>query len=183
MRLLVAVVSVLLALGVSAAERWRIEIGASQIGFEYVIDGRPAVGEFTRFSAAGTLDPDRPETASFELRIDTASIDLGSRLISAFATSAEWFDSKTYPEAVFRLVELRPTPDGFRATGDLTIKGRKRRIAAPMQVSLDAAAARASGALTLDRRDFGLGLGPSALIVSIAPEVTVRFALEGAPLP
>ena len=129
------------------------------------------------------FDPDAPGEAALELRIESASIDLDDALASAFATSAEWFDSVNHPLVVYRLLKLTPeSGDDYHATGTLTIRGRTRPIETTIALEIGDGEAHAAGSLRLDRTDYWLGVGPSALFVDIGREVAVRFDLIARPV-
>ncbi len=168
--------------GLAVAMEWALVPERSRIGFEYLRNGAPATGNFARFRGEGVFRSASPEAATLELRIESASIDLQDNLASAFATSAEWFDSTSHPIVTYRLIALKPLGgERFLANGDLTIRGRTRPIQTEIILTVDGAEARAEGVLELDRRDFGLGVGPSALFVEIGREVAVRFDLTAIP--
>ena len=109
---------------------WTVVPEQSQVLFEYQRNDQPAVGHFAVFEGEGVFDRDAPGDATLELRIDSASIDLDDSLASAFATSAEWFDSKNFPLVVYRLLKLTPeSGNRYHATGELTISGARWRCA------------------------------------------------------
>ena len=165
------------------AKEWRVVPARSEIVFEYEADGEPAEGSFGRFSGMGTFDPAAPAEATLELRIRTESIDLGDAKASAFATSAEWFDSANHPEIVYRLESLaRLEGDRYRAEGTLTIRGRTRPVTTTVTLEVGEREAHASGTLTVNRKDYGLGVGPMSLFVDIGPQVSVRFDLTANPV-
>ena len=162
----------------AGAVEWMLVPERSRVGFEYLSNGKPAEGEFTRFEGEGVFSPEAPEAATLELRIESASIDLGDPLASAFATSAEWFDSAHHPVVTYRLTALAPLGgDRYDATGDLTIRGRTRPVRSTITLVVDEATARAEGVVELDRKEYRLGVGPSALFVVIGRPVAVRFDL------
>ncbi|MDH3667328.1 MAG: YceI family protein [Paracoccaceae bacterium] len=168
--------------GLAVAMEWALVPERSRIGFEYLQNGQRARGIFARYHGEGLFSPEAPEAATLELRIESASIDLDDNLASAFATSAEWFDAATHPLVTYRLTSLSPLGgDRFHAIGDLTIRGRTRAVRTEITLMIDGAKARAEGVLELDRRDFGLGVGPSALFVEIGRAVAVRFDLTAMP--
>jgi polyisoprenoid-binding protein YceI len=170
--------------GAEPGARWVVAPDASALRFQYTLDGNAAEGQFTTFTGAGRLDPSDPESAAFELRIETRSIDLGNALVSAYATSAEWFDSRQFPLAVYRLIRLDPVgPDTFTAIGEIRLRGRVQSLSTPMTLVTEGDAARARGRLTVDRRDFDLGIGLSDLIVDVGSAVTVEFDLVARPVP
>ena len=105
-------------------------------------------------------------------------------MLTAFATSAEWFDSANHPLMVYRLLHL--TPEGanhYRADGDLTIRGRTRTVTTSITLDIGPNQANASGSLNVRRTDYWLGVGPSALFVSIGSTVSVHFDLTAHPQP
>jgi polyisoprenoid-binding protein YceI len=161
---------------------WSVARDDSRILFDYRRNGQSAEGRFTRFTGEGVFDRASPADATLELHIESASIDLDDPLASAFATSAEWFDSMTHPELVYRLQHLTPEGgDRFRADGDLTIRGRTKPISTTITLNIGAESASASGTLSVDRTDYLLGVGPSAMFVDIGPQVSVRFELTAQP--
>lgn len=165
------------------AGEWIVRPDQSAIGFLYERAGQPAEGKFARFSGSGTFDPVRPEHARLTLRIDTSSIDLFDTLASGFATSAEWFDSKNHPDVVYQLTGLTVLGNArYQATGTITIRGESEVLRSPVFLVVSETHAHANGALDLDRRRFGLGVGPSAAFVEIGDRVSVRFDLVAEPV-
>lgn len=166
----------------AAAMDWVVDPAHSAIRFEYLRDGAVAGGVFTRFSGQGQFDPADPATARFSLVIDSASIDLGVDVHSAFATSAEWFDAANHPEVTYVLNGLDPQGEaGYLAIGDLTIRGVPVTLRTPVELVIGDETARASGALAVMRRAYGLGVGPSDLVLDIGDRVTVHFDLVARP--
>ncbi len=162
---------------------WTIVPERSRVLFDYQRNGQPAEGHFAVFTGEGVFDRDAPGDATLELRIDSASIDLDDSVASAFATSAEWFDSVNYPLVVYRLVKLTPEGgDRYHATGELTIRGRTRPIETTITIEIGDDEAHASGSLRMNRKDYWLGGGPSALFVKIGRQVAVRFDLTARPV-
>ena len=161
---------------------WIVVPEWSQVYFDYSRNDQPAVGHFARFSGGGVFDRDAPGEATLELRIESASIALGEPLASAFAPSAEWFDSRNYPQVIYRLLKLTlESGNDYHATGTLTIRGRTRPIETTITLEIGDHEAHASGTLRLDRMDYWLGFGLTALFVDIGREVAVRFDLIARP--
>ncbi|MEO1495296.1 MAG: hypothetical protein AAFV19_24400, partial [Pseudomonadota bacterium] len=61
------------------------------------------------------------------------------------------------------------------------IRGRTKSLRSEIVLTIDDRDAQASGVLTIRRRDFRLGVGPSAAFVEIGPDVLVRFSLVARP--
>lgn len=171
------------AWAVAAPETWSVMQDRSVVEFLYIEDGAGQRGTFERFRGSGTLDPEAPEIAKLEIEVHSASISLGSGLVDAFATSAEWFDSENHPLVIYRLDGLERL-DGtvYMATGRITIRGTEKAISTPVTLEFTGGEARATGELNLERSDFGLGVGPSAAFVEIGDKVAVRFDLIARPV-
>jgi polyisoprenoid-binding protein YceI len=164
------------------AADWTIVPEGSGIEFTYTLNETPGRGTFRSFSGTGRFDEEMPEAATLDLTIETASVDLGNAIVNALATSAEGFDSANHPEAVYRLTTLEPEGDGrFLARGEVRIKGVTAALAVPIMLEIGTDAARAEGRIELDRRRFGLGVGPFASLVDLAPMVGVHFVLTARP--
>jgi polyisoprenoid-binding protein YceI len=172
-----------LAAAPASAANWNVDQSASKIEFQYMRAGTPTDGMFARFSGSGRFDAADPGAARLSLRIDTTSIDLFDTMASAFATSAEWFDSKNHPNVTYDLTELKAVDETlYEAEGRLTIRGETRPITARINLDVTSEGATASGKLNIVRGDYLLGVGPSAAFVEIGPEVVVSFDLFARPL-
>ncbi|MEM7506895.1 MAG: YceI family protein [Pseudomonadota bacterium] len=170
--------------GLAEAKQWVVDPARSEILFNYIRADQPDQGRFHRFSGEGFLDLEDLESTRLEIRIESRSIDLNDDLASAFATSAEWFDSKNHPNVTYRLTDIVQTgPETFEASGELTIRGETEQITSPIRLTFEEGSAMARGVLTIERRDFLLGVGPSAAFVTIGPKVTVDFRLQATPPP
>ncbi len=164
------------------APLWRVDPDRSAIVFGYALNARPAEGVFGGIGGEGRFDPAAPEATRLTLEIDVTSLDLGDPVETAFALSADWFDAERHPQARYRLAQLTALGgDAYEALGDLTIKGRTVVMRTPLTLTVGPGEAQARGALTFDRRDFGVGFGPSALFVAIGTDVAVRFDLVARP--
>ena len=161
---------------------WIVDPQASNVVFEYQKDGAPTEGVFRAFVGAGEFNEASPENARFELRIRSNSIDLYDALASAFATSAEWFDSRNHPDIIYVLEDLEPLGNWrYTAKGRITIRGEERPLTSELALAIGDGKAEAAGTLTIKRADFLLGVGPSAAFVEIGPDVLVRFSLTARP--
>ena len=92
----VFLVALAMAPAAALAVDWTVVPEQSRVLFDYQRNSQPAEGNFAVFEGEGVFDRDAPGDATLELRIDSASIDLDDSLASAFATSAESFDSKNF---------------------------------------------------------------------------------------
>jgi polyisoprenoid-binding protein YceI len=178
----VAAVALLALAGPVAAADWRVVPAESTIAFAYVLNGNPASGAFREMAGEGTFRPDAPGATRFELRIPVRGLDLGNPLFDAFAQSADWFAAADHPEVVYRLAAVTPLPDGrLEALGDVRVKGRLVVLRTPVSLDLGPDRARARGSIVFDPLAVGVGVGPSALLARLGPEVSVTFDLVARP--
>lgn len=162
-----------------AMSAWTINPAESEIVFRYTLNGEQKQGVFHKFQATGQFSATRPEKASLHLKVATESIDLSNTLASAYATSAEWFDSKNHPNVEFVLIKLTPMGGTeYLANGTLMMRGASKSITAKLDLSVGTNTAFATGRLTITRRDFLLGYGPSTAVVDVGDDVTIDFKLR-----
>ncbi|MEM9426012.1 MAG: cytochrome b/b6 domain-containing protein [Pseudomonadota bacterium] len=149
---------------------WQVESGT--LGIEVTQLSSPVKGSFADWTAAITFD----ETAGgvlgdVEVTIAIPSLTLGS--VTREAMGAEYFDAATHPTARF-VADITRGEAGYVATGHLKLKGNDVPVVLPFELTLDGDRAEMAGALTLDRRDFGIGGGDESA-VKFPVEVTVEL--------
>jgi polyisoprenoid-binding protein YceI len=138
--------------------------------------GVPVEGAFTRFSGTLHFDPAEPAAASAELRIATASFDLGLEDFNAEVAKPEWLDSRSHPEARYQAQGLTPLGEGrYRADGELTLKGRSAALPAEIRVEEAADHRVFSGSVRFSRKAFDVGDAGWDGVVN--DEVQVRFRI------
>lgn len=82
------------------------------------------VGRFETFDASLDFDEADPQSARLEAVIDMTSLDVADDEFAQTLTGDGWFETKTFPEAVFRLTAVEVTGENKGvATGDLTLHG------------------------------------------------------------
>jgi polyisoprenoid-binding protein YceI len=117
-----------------------------------------AHGEFHDWQIVrAVVDEADPTRSHVELEVKVKSLDTDNSSRDEHLRSADFFDVEKFPTA-------RVTLDGFRLDGadaftaDVTLAIRDKTKTFPMQFRIaDRAARRIEGAVTLDRRDFGVG--------------------------
>jgi polyisoprenoid-binding protein YceI len=120
-------------------------------------------GAFKKFTGAVHIDETDLSKTQVSLDMETDSIDTAEPKRDAHLKSPDFFDSKKFPKMTFRSKALERFGDGYKLTGDLTIKDTTK----PVTLTLDALSpevkdpwgglrrgTHASG--QLNRTDFGL---------------------------
>lgn len=132
---------------------WQVESGTIAITVKQL--SSDVQGNFADWTAAITFD----ETAEgvmgdVDVTIAIPSLTLGS--VTDEALKPEYFNAEAHPTAQF-IADITKADAGFLATGTLTLKGNTVPVELPFDLAIDGDRATMSGALTLDRRDFGIG--------------------------
>ena len=150
----------------------------SEIGFTTKQMGVPVDGKFGKFSAQIALDPKKPETGSVAFVIDTGSARFGSAELDAEVPKATWLNVPKFPQASFQSSAVKAAgPGRFEVAGKLSIKGSVRDIVVPVAVTQTAGTSTASGAFTIKRLDFKVGVDEWADTSMLANDIQVRFKL------
>jgi polyisoprenoid-binding protein YceI len=71
---------------------------------------------------------DDPLDSEVEIAIDIASVESGTEDRDNHLRSPDFFDAETYPQMTFHSTNLETAGDGYRMTGDLTIKDMTRPV-------------------------------------------------------
>ncbi len=153
---------------------WQVDSG--DLGLTVKQLGSDVTGSFGNWNADITYAPTADDTGkhgAVEVSIDITSLTLGS--VSAQAKGAGYLDATNHPTARFA-ADLIATDAGHIARGTLTIRDQSVPVEMPFDLAIDGDTASASGALTVDRRDFGIGAAEPTE-ASLAFAVIINFAL------
>jgi len=183
MRFLAALFIVLLTplLSGAAPAPWTVDRDASRIEMSVRAFGASHTGRFEDFRGSMVLDPARPQDARGSIMTQAGSLKMSPAPAPGRATGPGFRNAGRYPTIRFDLKSLEPLGgERYTARADITIKGRTRPVVFPLDLRINGDRAHLTGALTLDRAEFGLGTsGPWNGLVG--RQVTVRVALQARP--
>ncbi|HWQ86082.1 YceI family protein [Brevundimonas sp.] len=183
MRLLAALLVVLLTplLTGAAPGPWTFDRDVSRIEMSVRAFGGWRTGRFEDWRGSIVLDPAQPEAARASVTVQAASLRMSPAVATRRAVGPAFLDAARHPLIRFELKSLeRLGADRYTAHADITMKGRTRSVAFPLDLRISGERAHLAGALTLDRADFGIGTsGPWDRLVG--RQVTVRVALQARP--
>jgi len=153
-----------------------IDASKSTVVATFKQEGVGVDAAFKKFSGHITYDASNISASRATIEVETSSLDLGSEEYSAEVRKKEWFDSATYPKAVFQSTAIKSdAANKFTATGTLTIKGKVVNLSVPVSVQSASASTSYDGSLVISRAAFGIG-SPAWNDV-IDDKVNVRFHL------
>lgn len=139
-------------------------------------EGVEVESPFTAFKGTVDYDPKNVAAATALIEVEMASLDLGDPLYNAELRKKSWFDSATFPKAVFKSTTIKAVNAGrFDATGTLTVKGRVLTITVP--VAVNAAGTTFDGSFAISRKAFGIG--DPIWEDAVNDKVNIRFHLAG----
>ncbi|HSG49907.1 MAG TPA: YceI family protein [Longimicrobiales bacterium] len=176
-----------------APETWNVDESHSAVTFEVKHFFTPVRGSFDDYQVDLVYDAENPANSAVEARVAIASINTGNADRDAHLRSGDFFEADVHPYMTFRSTSVREeAPGQLVATGPLTIKGVTREVELPitvlgiqalppeMQQMLGGVTRVASfqTETTVDRRDFGVGVGNWAATLVVGGEVKIKIAVE-----
>jgi polyisoprenoid-binding protein YceI len=144
----------------SHAMQWDIYYPSSKLTFEATATGTPFTGTFAIFQAAVDFDPKKPDDARIEVNIDVRSAKTGEKDKDDALPGKDWFNSNAIPFAQLIGTKVRKLSDKkFELIGLLTIKDITHEITLPFSMEDERDAQRIKGEVTINRADYGVGVG------------------------
>ena len=148
---------------------WQVQDGTLSISVLQM--GSDLTGSFDDWTADISYDETPDDTGrhgAVEVIIATPSLALGS--VTAQATGNGFLEVSAHPTAVFK-ADLMTREGGHVATGTLTIRDQSLPVEMPFELVIDGDTATAKGGLSVDRRDFGIGM-------DVKDEKSLGFAVK-----
>ncbi|GGF65511.1 hypothetical protein GCM10011332_19460 [Terasakiella brassicae] len=175
---MLTVVAVFLITSPALATDWSVK-DSSKLGFIATQTGAEFEGAFKAFTSTISFDPDNLEQSHVEIIIDITSVDTQSAERDSQIVSADWFDASTHPQAIFKTIEISKGENGdYIAKASLTMRGISKEVELPFKVKIDADQAHATGELTIQRNDFGIGQGQWVATTVVGDDVRIFFDLK-----
>ena len=122
--LIVFLALMIIAPGQALSNEWKMDGSHSGVMFDIKHIYSTVRGQFTDFSGSVFFDPDNPEKSRCEFVVKTDSINTQIGKRDNHLRSGDFFDTKKYPEMVFKSSRVTPTGDNrYTLEGKMTIKG------------------------------------------------------------
>ncbi len=169
----------------AAVAQWQIIPNESSLTFTATQNNAPVTGQFKTFSGDIAFDPAQLAASHVNIAVDTNSISSSYNEMSDTLKSADWFNVKLFPQAVFKASSFKKLSDKtYQADGTLTIRDKTMPLTlkfdlteySPTQLAL-------TGTSSLKRTDFGIGQGEWAKDDVVKDEVQIKFSLTAKPRP
>ncbi len=164
------------------AEVRQADQSAGTLSFSAVQAGAKFTGSFKRFQVKLDFDPANPANGSLDVTVDTPSIETQDAERDEILKSPDFFWIEKHKQAEFHATQFARAGSGWRASGELTIRGVKKPVPVQFTLSPAGAATVMKGSAALKRLAFGLGQGDWASTEWIGDDVEVHFELKLAPI-
>ena len=154
---------------------WHVLPGG-HLGFTANWTGTSVHGSFGRWDSHIRFTPDAPGKTKIRISIDLGSAKTGDSQRDESLASTDFFETATYPNAVFNADGVRTLGDDrYEARGSLDLHGKKHPLTIVFKLKMGSGTARVSGSTRIDRTLFGVGSGEWASTDQIAANVAVSF--------
>ena len=118
-------------------------------------------GRFTQVEGRIEVDPEDITGAVFEGSVAVASINTADSARDDHLRSADFFDAENHPTLTFKSTKVERDGDGYKMTGDMTIRGVTKPVTFDLEFEGTARtrggrAIGFSATAKINRKDFGL---------------------------
>lgn len=144
-------------------------------------------GRFTEFTGQVEVDDNLdPTTARGTFTIQAASVTTNNEQRDGHLQSADFFDAGNYPELTFTSTGVERDGDGYRVTGDLTIRDVTKPITLevvaeePFQDPFGFQRVGLTAAAEINRKDWGLNWNQTLEAGRLLVSEKVKIVIEGA---
>jgi polyisoprenoid-binding protein YceI len=144
--------------------------------------GAKFTGALKKFQVNLDFDPANPSKGSLHVTVATPSIQTQDAERDEILWSRDFFWTEKHPQAVFHAERFEPDGTGFRAVGELSIRGVRKPATVRFTLTPAVGVSVMKGTANLRRLDFGLGQGDWASTEWVGDEVEVRFELKLRPV-
>ncbi|MDE2355544.1 MAG: YceI family protein [Alphaproteobacteria bacterium] len=137
---------------------WRIDPGASHLGFVTSFGGVRVSGEFPVWDASIRFDPKDLAHSRVVAVIGMRRVRTGNADQEQALPTPTFFDAPAFPQARFEADHIVALGAGhYAASGTLTVRGASRPLTLPFTLAISGAQAAMTGEVTISRLAFGIG--------------------------
>lgn len=180
--LIAAAVAVEARAGEPAAKEWAVVPEKSSVTLYATKQGSQIQGAFGEFTATIEFDPAKPESGHIGGVVKTGNVATGDDQNDTYVKS--YLDVERFPEARFESKTIERIPDGFRATGELTLKGITNQafldftFVSNDENTMPPAHATFEGVMWVNRFDYDIASDVDTSFAGRDVQVVVELALE-----
>jgi len=177
----------------SGAATWGVDQAHTEVNFSVKHFFTPVTGSFDEFEIKLDYNADNPTSSTVDVKIPVSSINTGNEKRDGHLMSQDFFEADKYPYITFKSTSVKANGDDqLVARGQLTIKGESREVDLPITLlgkqelpeqmqqmmggTKEVASFKAS--TSVDRNDYGVGVGNWAATMVVGGDVSIEILLE-----
>lgn len=154
------------------------DAGSGKLEFSATQADAKFSGAFKRFHVRLDFDPAAPAQGRLDVIVDAESIDTQDGERDEILRGPDFFAVEKHPRAEYHATRFERAGSGWRAEGELTIRGVKKPVPVNFTLVPDGSTTVMKGTASLKRLEFGLGQGEWAETEWVGDAVDVRFELK-----
>ena len=140
-----------------AVKKWNANASAAQIKFSVKGPFGTVHGNLSGLKSTILFDKDNLAASSIRASTDPKTISTGIKLRNRDLQKEKYLNSDNYPSISFHSDKIQRSGTGYKAIGDLVIKGVTKRVEIPFSFSEKGNAGVFKGGFTIQRQDYGIG--------------------------
>lgn len=141
----------------AAEECYTADAADGAVTFRVLQRGAPYTGNFRRFAGEACFAQGR--LTRIDAALDPSSVDTGLPELDAGLKGKDFFDVLEFPRVTFISTSVQAQGDAQLTRGTLEIKGNRREVEVLLHSQQQGGKMSISGSFTLDRLQYGIGMG------------------------
>jgi polyisoprenoid-binding protein YceI len=143
-----------------AENGWAIVPEKSKLHFKTTMYGSEFTGDLSDFNGTIIFNPDDLANSRVDIRINMAKVVTGDADRDSNITGEAWFDTAQFPESRYEATQFeKGDGNNYVAIGNLTVRGKTMPVVIPFTLDIKGNEAHMKGDVTLNRLEYGMGLG------------------------
>ena len=153
--------------------KWEANAATSKIGFSVKGPFGTVNGNLSGLKSNILFDKDNLAASSISASVSTSSISTGIKLRNKDLKKEKYLDAEKYPSISFKSNKIEKSGNGYKAIGELTIKGVSKHQEIPFTFSEKGNEGFFKGNFTIQRENFGVGKSGGGIGSDVAVNLTV----------
>lgn len=156
--------------GLFFAANWKVDEAKAKVNFSVKGPFGTVHGNFTGLKATIQFDPKESSGGSVSATIDAKTVSSGVGMRNKhLRTEEEWLNTDKYPTITYKSKKIEKSGEGYKAIGDLTLKGITKPVEIPFTFTPQGGDGIFKGHFVIKREDYKLGK-PGG---SVGDEITI----------
>jgi polyisoprenoid-binding protein YceI len=137
---------------------WKADAANAKVNFTVHGPFGTVHGSFSGLEATINFNEKNLSGSSIEASIDAKTVSTGVSLRNSdLRNKEEWLNTDKFPRISFKSKKIEKTDKGFKASGDLTIKGITKPAEIPFTFTNKESSGIFTGQFTINRSDYNIG--------------------------